>query len=679
MGALLPVAASDSSTFTSPVLTFTSPIPTPTPANHEKIEALHRAGMDDKAWEKLQTAIETDPNNDTLFRLANQPWAWWQRVGIWWRVYLLPFIQTVVALGLTIAIIVFLVKYRTRQQKLSVDIEEFDLGAVKLEPSPSSGLASRIEQALNRLGATDKLHRPGLIDKPVESLELPADLASVPKEVHAVWNFVTNLFPANVVALSGVLQHDTMWGVGLTLRLVNRKTNALWATHTIWQHEVNPTEITTEPPASAAGYFQLVEAAAVWTYWQIYQHRHPGAEATLRRTFGTDHWQSYAIHRAGARLSERGGDSKTVEQLFRRALTFDRNNRFALFNLAVTEIEKIDITTVDKQAVDYIYRQPKKHLGQVSALTPSHTDPACIFARYQCGAISLYKYLLTNKQEHLRPAKGYLKRATQAAEMAAGKKGTAITTELVAMIKIAYAHALQLANEKTQAQTIVDTIEKENHFAPWVLYNLACYYSSEVQFKPTEAEKEKMLDTALNYLEGALLTNPAYAAWAKNDPSLKALHQLGRFKRLVTPEAEQDAPHTSLTSIKGIGPNRAKTLREKAGVSSVEMLLEVGATPKDRAALARKSSLPPELLYNWIKMADLMRLEGVGGAYAQLLLASGIDTVKELRKRTAEKLLEAMAETNATKQMVDRLPTEPQVAAWIEQAKQKEIVLVAVK
>lgn len=124
----------------------------------------------------------------------------------------------------------------------------------------------------------------------------------------------------------------------------------------------------------------------------------------------------------------------------------------------------------------------------------------------------------------------------------------------------------------------------------------------------------------------------------------------------------------NLEIIEGIGPVFAQKLRA-IGVRSVEALLEKGATPKGRKELADKSGIGHELILDWVNRADLMRIKGVGEEYSDLLEKAGVDTVKELRNRRADRLFEAMAEINADKHLVRRLPTRKMVAAWVEEAK----------
>ena len=91
-----------------------------------------------------------------------------------------------------------------------------------------------------------------------------------------------------------------------------------------------------------------------------------------------------------------------------------------------------------------------------------------------------------------------------------------------------------------------------------------------------------------------------------------------------------------IDSIEGIGPAYKAKLAE-AGVKSVEGLLDAGASKSGRQKLAEQTGLDASQILKWVNMADLFRINGIGGQFAELLKAAGVDTVKELRNRNAEK------------------------------------------
>ncbi|MEM1024626.1 MAG: DUF4332 domain-containing protein [Myxococcota bacterium] len=128
---------------------------------------------------------------------------------------------------------------------------------------------------------------------------------------------------------------------------------------------------------------------------------------------------------------------------------------------------------------------------------------------------------------------------------------------------------------------------------------------------------------------------------------------------------------TKLTEIETIGPVCAGKL-EGAGVKNVEQLLETGASRSGRAKLAQACGMGESRILRWVNMADLMRINGVGEEYSDLLEAAGVDTVKELRTRNAENLFAKIKEVNDAKNLVRQTPTQSSVTSWIDQAKNLE-------
>ena len=123
-----------------------------------------------------------------------------------------------------------------------------------------------------------------------------------------------------------------------------------------------------------------------------------------------------------------------------------------------------------------------------------------------------------------------------------------------------------------------------------------------------------------------------------------------------------------LVDIEGIGAASAAKLKD-AGVDTVEELLLKGAKPKGREDLANATGISGKLILEWVNLADLMRINGVGEEYADLLEEAGVDTVKELATRNAGNLAEKMAEINEQKKLVRQVPSSVTVTKWVEEAK----------
>jgi hypothetical protein len=105
------------------------------------------------------------------------------------------------------------------------------------------------------------------------------------------------------------------------------------------------------------------------------------------------------------------------------------------------------------------------------------------------------------------------------------------------------------------------------------------------------------------------------------------------------------------------------------GLSTTDHLLEQGGTAAGREQLATKSGISGKLLLEWVNHADLCRIDGVAGEYADLLEAAGVDSVVELAARNATNLAATLEKVNEEKKLVRRVPTEAEVGRWVEQAK----------
>ncbi len=124
----------------------------------------------------------------------------------------------------------------------------------------------------------------------------------------------------------------------------------------------------------------------------------------------------------------------------------------------------------------------------------------------------------------------------------------------------------------------------------------------------------------------------------------------------------------NIEDVEGIGPAHAATLRGK-GVRTTDHLLEQGATPAGREALAASSGISHKLILEWVNHVDLMRIDGVGSEYADLLEAGGVDSPAELAQRNAANLATTLEELNVARATVRRVPSAAVIQGWIDQAK----------
>ena len=129
-----------------------------------------------------------------------------------------------------------------------------------------------------------------------------------------------------------------------------------------------------------------------------------------------------------------------------------------------------------------------------------------------------------------------------------------------------------------------------------------------------------------------------------------------------------------IEKIEGIGPVYAQKLLQ-VGIKTTEELLEQGKSRKGREELVEKTGISSLLVLEWVNMADLMRIRGVGEEYSELLEKAGVDTVKELRTRNPKNLLAAMVQANETHKLVRRLPNLSEVESWVGEAKESEPIM----
>jgi len=86
------------------------------------------------------------------------------------------------------------------------------------------------------------------------------------------------------------------------------------------------------------------------------------------------------------------------------------------------------------------------------------------------------------------------------------------------------------------------------------------------------------------------------------------------------------------------------TLLEKEGIANVDQMLEKGKTSAGRRRLAAKTGMPAEAILEFVKLADLSRIEGLKNIRARLYYDAGVDTVEKIAEWTPEKLQACLVE-----------------------------------
>ena len=130
-----------------------------------------------------------------------------------------------------------------------------------------------------------------------------------------------------------------------------------------------------------------------------------------------------------------------------------------------------------------------------------------------------------------------------------------------------------------------------------------------------------------------------------------------------------------IDEVEGIGPSYAQKL-SAAGVTTTDDLLAKGAKPSGRDRIAQTSGISGTLILEWVNHVDLMRIDGVGSEYSDLLEAAGVDSPAELAQRNAANLATTFQEVDAARpNMVRRVPSEATIAGWIDAAKKLDKIV----
>ena len=106
-----------------------------------------------------------------------------------------------------------------------------------------------------------------------------------------------------------------------------------------------------------------------------------------------------------------------------------------------------------------------------------------------------------------------------------------------------------------------------------------------------------------------------------------------------------------------------------ADIRTTGELIQACSTPEGRIEMALRTGLDPERLLRLVHLADLMRIDGVGRQYAELLGESGVETVEVLRTASPGELAEAVREVNREKRLSKTTPSTETIGRWVWDAR----------
>jgi predicted flap endonuclease-1-like 5' DNA nuclease len=154
------------------------------------------------------------------------------------------------------------------------------------------------------------------------------------------------------------------------------------------------------------------------------------------------------------------------------------------------------------------------------------------------------------------------------------------------------------------------------------------------------------------------------------------ISQQGSKSKIAALEAKLSSGKagTPIESIEGIGEGFGNRLKAD-GISTTEALLELCVSDAGVERVCKCVDLDEGTVRNWGTMADLMRIKGLGGQWAELMWRAGVTSVQDLAQREIEPLRARMREVNDEEHRVAELPGEKRVAKFLEDAARLDAVL----
>lgn len=114
---------------------------------------------------------------------------------------------------------------------------------------------------------------------------------------------------------------------------------------------------------------------------------------------------------------------------------------------------------------------------------------------------------------------------------------------------------------------------------------------------------------------------------------------------------------------------------EAVGITHSKHLFERGRTEDERERLSEASGVPLEELIELVKLSDLARIRGLGGAFVRLFYKAGADTIEALSKWEPEKLSQAVVKLNKEREITKWVPSLKDVKQYVEMADALEKVI----
>ena len=121
-----------------------------------------------------------------------------------------------------------------------------------------------------------------------------------------------------------------------------------------------------------------------------------------------------------------------------------------------------------------------------------------------------------------------------------------------------------------------------------------------------------------------------------------------------------------ITAIEGISADNIRRLK-KVGITTTDHLLAKAHDPNALGQLALQADIAEKFLGQWVAMASLMRVKGIGSQYSELLLAVGVDSRKKLLTMEPRELVRMMEEQKKARKLAGGVPKLVEVEQWLNE------------
>jgi hypothetical protein len=137
---------------------------------------------------------------------------------------------------------------------------------------------------------------------------------------------------------------------------------------------------------------------------------------------------------------------------------------------------------------------------------------------------------------------------------------------------------------------------------------------------------------------------------------------LGREARSYRPKV------VPLREMAGVNEDSVDKLAS-LGITHSKHLFDRGRTRKDREDLSAVSGVPMAELLELVKLSDLARIRGLGGAFVRLFYEAGADTIDGLSRWDPEELVQAVRRLNVERNITSWVPSLKDLQKYVAMAK----------